>query len=406
MKIAGIVAEYNPFHNGHLYQITKVKEELGVDKIIAVMSGNFSQRGLPTICDKFTRTRMALNNGVDLVIELPVMYAAASAEFFSKYAVSILNSLGIVDYIAFGSECGDIDILTNIASTTFYNKSKLDKLINEYTKSHLSYTEAICKATITLMSNYDSNIISDVIKSSNNILALEYIKALLYHKSNITPYTIKRSSSNFNDTHIYNNMPSATAIRHSLYSGNVSSLQATLPHNNLEIIKNYSLPNLDKLTQFVHYKFIFSNIDKLYTCWDVSNDLINTIVKYSKEFASYDEIVNFSTSKSYTRATVSRTILKELLDITANDTIIGDDIFKAKYIRVLGVNKNSTNLLKLIKQNSNIPLITNFGKDYKIQNSSAKALLDYEINASKLYSYLIGHVDMQNMDYTTAFIRN
>ena len=190
MNVTGIITEYNPFHNGHLYHLSEAKKSNNADAIICVMSGNFVQRGGPAIIDKWQRTEMALNNGVDLIVELPTYYAVSSAEFFAKGAVSILHHLGVVNNLFFGSECGNVDKLTKISKTLVNEDSKLKSLIKEHLSKGDTFAKAREKSLIEYLKDEDIN---KIITSSNNILGIEYIKSILRLNSNITPSKIGRA---------------------------------------------------------------------------------------------------------------------------------------------------------------------------------------------------------------------
>ena len=196
MKITGIITEYNPFHNGHLYHLNTAKKVTNCHGIVCIMSGNFVQRGEPAIIDKWKRTEMALLNGVDLVIELPTFYAVSSAEFFAKGAVDILNNIGVVDNIFFGSECGDINLLYKIAEVLTKEPKEFKLKIKENLKSGVTYAKAREKTLIDILDNEDLN---EILSNSNNILGIEYIKAIIKSNSSITPLTMKREGSKYND---------------------------------------------------------------------------------------------------------------------------------------------------------------------------------------------------------------
>lgn len=241
MKVTGIIAEYNPFHNGHKYHIEKAKELTGADYVIVVMSGNFTQRGIPAFTDKYTRTRMALSCGADLVLELPLYYAAGSAEYFATGAVSLLDRLGVVDSLCFGSECGNIDALMHVASVLYNEPDSYKKLLQDALKSGQNYPAARHNALLQYLSMQPSErdavngnaidcdtvacaAITDVtdyeqiLSSPNNILGIEYCKALLKLNSSITPYTIRREGGGYNDDTLSAVNSSALAIRTALSS--------------------------------------------------------------------------------------------------------------------------------------------------------------------------------------------
>ena len=214
MNICGIVAEYNPFHNGHVYHIEETKKITECDGIVAIMSGNFIQRGVPALFDKWTRTKMALKNGVDLVIELPSYYATSSAEYFAQGSVALLDGLGVVKNISFGSNTTDIDALKRIANVLYLEPENYKKLLQSELKRGVSYPIARSNALKNfLKKEYDAKYIADILLDSNNILGIEYLKALLYSNSQIKPVVVERKGSTYNSTEVIDNICSATAIR-------------------------------------------------------------------------------------------------------------------------------------------------------------------------------------------------
>ena len=407
MQIAGIVAEYNPFHNGHFYQITQTRIETGCDAIVAVMSGHFSQRGTATIIDKFTRTKMALLSGVDLVLELPVPFATSSAELFAQSAVSILHHSQIIDFISFGSECGDISLLDAIAQTFLCHGDKLDPLIKHHLKQGMSFPRARVQAAISTLNYFgipqDSPRLLEALESPNNILGIEYLKALRKLNASIRPFTVKRVNANYHDKEITGSIASATAIRHSI-SNKTTSYKQCMPNSAAHLLNPNQLPSMEMLAAFLHFKLMFSKEEALYSLWDIPKDLIHTFIKHSKNVPSYKELVDLATSKTYTRATVQRALLRILLDIHTEDIkpfITQDPL---PYLRVLGCRKDATSILRQLSNKSNVPLITNLGKQYSDLNHASKQLIDYELRATKLYHYLTKQPQLSTQDFTQPFI--
>lgn len=407
MQIAGIIAEYNPFHNGHFYQISQTKKDTNCDAIVAIMSGNFSQRGTATISDKYTRTKMALQGGVDLVLELPVPFATASAEFFAGGAVKLLHQTNIIDLISFGSECGDLSLLQEVSDVLLHKKEYLDPLIKEYLKQGLSFprarTKALSNYLLPIVPDSKQDLLQNVLESPNNILGIEYIKALTSLNSTIKPYTVKRMGSNYHDTAIYGPLASATAIRESLTT-DATQHKYCMPPSSFELLDSHHLPSMEKLASFLHFKLIFSQEEDLYSLWDIPKDLINTFVKSAQSAPSYSELVKLATSKTYTRATVQRALLRILLELKTSDMnhILTQN--ELPYIRVLGCKKDSTWLLNQISKRSTTPLITNLGKQQHLLNECGKQLISYEIRATKLYHYLANTSSKNLQDFTQPFI--
>lgn len=406
MEIAGIVAEYNPFHNGHFYQVSQTKSQTNCDALVAVISGNFSQRGESTITDKYTRTKMALLNGIDLVLELPVPVATASAERFAQGAISIFEQSQIVTLLSFGSECGNISLLNHIATTIVEQQNAIDLLIKPYLKQGLSYPKAREQALFELVSTAitsDTDQLLDALKSPNNILGIEYLKALTQSHSSIKPFTIKRKGSNYHDSNITGNIASATAIRQAIYTDSVHHLDS-MPTSASNLLNPHILPSMEKLSTFLHFKLMFSNIEELYATWDIPADLIRTFTKHIQDYPSYHELVKRATSKTYTKATVQRSLLRLLLEIDSNHLELCNTPLKVPYIRVLGCRKDCTHLLKALSIHSSVPVITNLNKQYSTLNAVQKAWIDCEIKASKLYAYTTSNPQFAASDFTQPFI--
>jgi predicted nucleotidyltransferase len=226
MKVVGLITEYNPFHNGHKYHIEEARRITGADYVVAVMSGDFVQRGVPAIIDKYSRTRMALNNGVDLVLELPVCYATGSAEYFAHGAVAVLNALGVVDYLCFGSEAGEIELLQKATELIYSAPASFDDLLKAYLKEGLNYPAARQKALEAVTGSLspdnnrpdDNNALIKVFTEPNNILGIEYLKAIHDLSASMQPVTIRREVAHYHEATLTridtpSVISSATAIR-------------------------------------------------------------------------------------------------------------------------------------------------------------------------------------------------
>ncbi len=379
MIITAIIAEYNPFHNGHLYQINKIKSTS--DYIIAIISGNFSQRGTPCIVDKFIRTKMALSQGIDLVIELPTAYATASAEMFARGAITILEHTGIVTNLCFGCEADDITTLSKIASILSNEPAEYKTRLKSYLKTGLSYPNARHKA----LNNFGEFPL-DMLSSPNNILAIEYIKALYQINSNITPFPIKRKISNFHDTTVYAQIASATALRLALHNNKRTDLALAMPSQTLELLDSVdAYPDIEKLFELLHYKLLITKKEELYNIWDVPHKLINSLYNNLNSSTSYTQLIDALTSKTYTRATVSRSLLRILLGITTEPT--------ATNIRVLGCRKKE--LLSQLSQKATLPILTN------VRN---QLYSETDILATNLYHLLRNSPKLYNQDYTQSLV--
>ncbi len=440
MKTAGIISEYNPFHNGHAYQIEQIRQNTDAENIVVVMSGNFVQRGTPAFTDKYLRTRIAIECGADFVFELPALYATASSELFALGGVSLLNSLGFIDYICFGSECGDISILNNIANI-FTVKSnepdctiyKLDAAISKYIKSGMSYPAARSKALLSCdYSQISPSQITDTISQPNNILAIEYLKALKYINSNIQPYTIKRCDNGYNN-HDFNistqnkenKYISASAIRNAFLhkSTPFDLLKPFFPSPAINILQdNNSRINIsiDEISPMLYYKIrsILSNntasetdsLNKsailLTKYLDVSKEISYRILNNLSQFETFTQFAHIIKTKQYTYSRICRALIHILLNIYTDDILIQFPIKRntilnpnqiTPYARLLGMRKEKSYLLKsVIKQNNPPALITKVANAYKVIDKSAvdnknfnaafaKKLFDKDIFAADLY---------------------
>lgn len=393
MNITGIITEYNPFHNGHLYHLTEAKKNTNCDAVICIMSGNFVQRGGPAIVDKWQRTEMALNNGVDLVIELPTYYAVSSAEFFAKGAVSILNNLGVVNNLFFGSECGDVNKLTTIAKTLVDEDSKLKYIIKENLAKGETFAKAREKALISYLNNEDLN---EILTSSNNILGIEYIKSIIRMHSNIKPFTLKREGSNYNDKILSNSFSSATSIRELLkQKASIESLKDSIPKESYEVLNNlynnsYPFVFDEDMFKFIKYK-LQTNCINFNNLYEIIEGLENKLLKEISSSNSYEEFILNIKSKRYTYSKISR-ILTHIYIGLDSDSFLNIDDTNNLYARVLGFNKKGREILSLIKRNSSIPLIT------KIPRFSDNPLLKLDIQATAAYSILNNKLN-PNSDY-------
>ena len=397
MNISGIVVEYNPLHNGHLYHINKTKEITNCDALICVMSGNFSQRGIPSVIDKWTKTQMALNNGVDLVIELPTIYSVSSAEFFSNGAVSLLNSLGIVDNICFGSEHGDINDIYKIANILFEEPTEFKTLLKAYLSKGIVYPQARANALydylINLKLSISNLLLNNFFNSSNNILGIEYCKSLIKLNSSIRPYTLKREGSTYNSNLLHNEFSSATAIKKFMKkNGFLTKLEGHVPSSVFSEIlnlhsKNYQFPYEDSMFPYIKHKSATSK-NSFVNLPDVSEGIDNKIIKSVQNNLSYSSALDDIKSKRYTYTRISRILCQYFIGFDNFDTRKLRSI-PCPYARVLGFNSNGKSILKSIKSNSSIPLYTKLPKELN-------EILQLDIQATRAYSIINSSVGPSN----------
>lgn len=369
-SISAIICEYNPFHNGHLHHINKTRELTNSKYIIALMSGNFVQRGEPAVFDKFTRTKMALLNGADLVLELPTVYATASSGYFASGAVRLLDKLNSVDYLSFGSEVGNIDILKALTLIITNLSQEENTKIKNFLKSGLSYPAALSKAVSSI-----ENI--NLLNSPNNILALDYLKALINNNSIIKPVTISREGCSYSDTELSKDgesvFSSASAIRSALL--NEQKISSHVPDNIVSLLDNPV--HFDLYSDALFYKLL-SYKDIGFTSFeDVNDEISNRIIKNLDKFKTVSSFIEIIKSKNYTYTRISRCLLHILLDIKKNDSNI-----EPSYARILGFKKDASDLLGILKENSDIPLIS------KLADANINDSLSKDIDSSNLYYYI------------------
>lgn len=407
MNITGIVVEYNPFHNGHLYHINKTKELTNCDAIVAIMSGNFAQRGIPTIVDKWTRTKMALMNGVDLVIELPLIYSLSSAEFFAFGAVSLLNSLGVINNLCFGSECGNAEILSFIGKILIEEPIEYKMILKENLDKGLSYPNARSKSLIQFLNIYDNQKLSsynieEILYSPNNILGIEYCKSLTKLNSLINPFSIQREGGNYNSMSLDTKFSSATSIRKFIKdTKNLKYLKDHLPLNVYNILSNlqkddYNFTFEDLLLPYVKYKSILYNnsIEKLP---DVSEGIHNRIYKFLPTAKSYDELVSSVKTKRYTYTRISRILCQFFLGFENFDTASLRHN-PCPYARVLGFTDTGLKVLRAAKPISSIPIYNKLPKDLD-------EVLTLDLLGTKTYSLINGTIN-SNSDYLISPIKS
>ena len=383
MNITGIITEYNPFHNGHLYHLNTAKKNTNCDGIVCIMSGNFVQRGEPAIIDKWKRTEMALLNGVDLVIELPTFYAVSSAEFFAKGAIKILNSTGVINNIFFGSECGDINLLYKIAKLLTNEPEDFKLKVKENLKLGITYAKAREKALVDILQDDSLN---EVLSNSNNILGIEYIKAIIDNESNIIPLTMKREGARYNDKDLNSIFSSATSIRENIKKeSNLNSLKSYMPPESLDILSkllsnDYPFVFEEGMYNFIKYRLL-TNCINFNNIFEVKEGIDNKFLKEVYHSTSYEDLIFRVKSKRYTYTKISR-LLSQLF--FALDNYHFEELMKDEnlYIRVLGFNDTGRLILKEIKKSSSIPIIT------KVAKNNNNPLLELDIQSTKAYSIL------------------
>lgn len=398
MKLLGLIVEYNPFHNGHLYHLKKSKEITSSTHTIAVMSGHFLQRGEPALFDKYTRSEMAVKNGVDLVVELPVLFSCQSAEYFSSGAIKLLNSLNIVNSICFGSEEGNIDILYKISEILVKEPSEFKIYLKKYLDNGLLFPKARSNALFDYINNnriidINNEDLSNILNSSNNILGIEYIKSILKSRSNIKPHTITRIKSSYNSENIESEICSATAIRKNLKQNNdVSFLKDVVPKDTFLTIKNKMNNNFYPVFDENFYDELsftilrdYENLDKYF---EVNEGIENKIYQNIFKHNNLNDFILSLKSKRYTLTKIKRTLNNILLGIYKDDFDIVKNIDTLPYVRVLAFNDKGREIIKTIKENSDIKIINKFSDISYNDDLIFKTMINYDIKASNIYNHL------------------
>ena len=406
-EVLGIVAEYNPFHNGHLYHIQRTKEQTGAKFIVCVMSGNFVQRGNTSIVDKWTKTQMALANGVDLVLELPAIYSVSSAESFAQGAVKILDNLGIVDTISFGTETDDFAALNNIATIITEEPKEYVNMLKEELNKGVSFPKAREMALIKYIN--DNVRYKDILSSPNNILGVEYLKALKQLKSKIIPVAIKREKVYYNDEFIVDEFASATAIRKLLINKEFSELIKVVPRVSYDILsKEYEVGNMifdiQRFEKEIFYTLRRMSVSEIAELPDVSEGLENTIKNAANFCNNIRDFINMVKTKRYTQTRIQRILVFALLGITKKDVQASKKVIP--YARVLGFNQKGKLLLSGISQNNPKMEVITSVKRFMDNNTNKiyKRMLEIDIFATDVYTLGYRFDSMANLDYTKNMV--
>ena len=392
MKVVGFITEYNPFHNGHLYHLEKSKEISNSDFSISVMSGSFVQRGEPSLIDKWTKARMAIDNGVDLVIELPVIYSLQSAELFAYGGVKLLDSLGVVDYIAFGSEAGTLDDLNLISDILIAEPPEFKNSLKTHLNSGSSYSVARSKAIDEYIEHNNlkvNNPPKSLLKSSNNILAIEYIKALKKLNSHIKAVTFKRIINDYKNVDLTGNISSATAIRNIILNDDISKIKNDLSSKSLEHLLNYkkkygAYNKLENYSQILMYLLRTTNKNNMREIMDVETGLENRLKEHSYKYNDIKSVIDYVTTKRYPRTRIQRILMQLLLGLNKK-TFLELNAHYPSYIRILGANEKGIYLIKKIKERSSLPIINKFSDYNKYKNTILNRTIEFDKKATDLF---------------------
>ena len=388
MKTAAVVAEYNPMHSGHIYHLDKTREISGADFVVAVMSGDFTQRGEAAIYDKWTRSRVAVNSGVDLVLELPFAYACNSAEYFASGAISILHSLGCIDVLSFGSESGDIDVLEKLAAFLLEEPEEYKKSLRKHLDRGMSFPAARGAAVTQIFGPNAGKIL----KSPNNILATEYIKAARKWNMPAKRITIKRRG-HYHDSGLDGELASATAIRMAIWDEKEEKSEKVakfLTPAGRDIYMDHGIINGDpeRLYPFIRAAILSGTRESLARIFAITEGMENRMIREVRRHGTLKSYGDALVSRRYTRIGIDRLLVHTLLGFEKQDLFV-----HRPYGRVLALNDRGAKLLRRIKEESKIDMITNINKFHH------PALLKYDILASDMYNLSLGKDMYRNSDY-------
>lgn len=399
-NVLGIIAEYNPFHNGHKYLLDLAKKESKSNYCVAIISGNFTQRGDCSIVNKWEKTKMALYSGVDLVIELPTLYSISSAETFASAATTLMNSIGIVSHISFGVENQELEKFKKIADFLVKEPIEYKKIFNETLDKGLSYPQARQNSVKECLGEDYSNLLI----SPNNILAIEYLKQLSKLHSSITPILIKRESCDHNSLELNNTFASSTLIRNLISQKNFNTLRNVIPGKSFEILQDcYKhgeiVDNISVFSNIIIYKLRMMSISDISNIPYVSEGLEFLIKRAAESTNDLEELISIIKSKRYTRTRINRILLCVLLGIKKQDYSTCTE----NQIRILGFTQNGKKLISDIhKKNPSLKIILSVRKF--LDNNPNNRLLDIDITATNIYTLGYKQKSMSNYDFTQKVI--
>ena len=410
MKVTAVIAEYNPFHNGHLYQLRTIRTAEHADWIVVVLSGDFMQRGIPAIVDKYQRCQMALANGADLVFELPVYFALGSAEYFTQGAVSLIDKLGVVDSLHFGSECGDLSLISDCARIIASESCQYQSLLNVFLKQGCSFPAARARAVAALFPEKETE---NLLNAPNNILGIEYVKALLQRNSAIKPATLARKGEGYaSDVLDTDHFVSANALRSALRAAlhDITSLEAVRPHvpeSVYSLLTQQDFLYTDDFSEILLYKLLrdASGKDAFALYYDIGKQLSHTLYRHLPAFLSFEDFAMQCKSKNLTYTRICRGLMHILLDMTQEhaDALKNNDY--TQYARLLGFSAHGKQLLKSIKANTAVPVITKPALALKQLEGTARISLQADLHAADIYDSVYQQKRRRLTGQTSANLR-
>lgn len=405
MRTVGIIAEYNPFHNGHAYQIAEIRKQLKADYVVIAMSGDFVQRGAPAAIDKYARTAMALSCGADLVIELPAIWTVSSAETFAMSGVTLFEKMGCVDTLCFGAECDDRNTLNVIADVLAKEPASYKESLSSYLKKGLSFPAARSKAVVDYIGRQKTDTsditatagsLEAILSAPNNILALEYLKALKLRNSDIEPYLIARKGSGYHAEEIDNPLASATAIRSALENtdaGCDALIASAIPKEAYklltEYLAGYPMMSANDFSSALSYLLLTQNVEDLAEYADSNMDIARRIKKNLPQFSSFEEFCLLNKSRDITYTRMCRIFIHILLNHTKKEYTLAKEQDYIPYLRILGFRKDASPLLSAVKTHSLVPMIAKLADAKNLLSERAIALLEKDIAAAELYESVL-----------------
>lgn len=410
MKVTAVIAEYNPFHNGHLYQLRTIRTAECADWIVVVLSGDFVQRGIPAIVDKYQRCQMALANGADLVFELPVYFALGSAEYFAQGAVSLIDKLGVVDTLHFGSECGDLPLILDCARMIASESCSYQSMLNVFLKQGCSFPAARARAVAALFPEKETE---SLLNAPNNILGIEYVKALLQRNSTIKPTTLARKGEGYaSDVLDTDHFVSANALRSALRVAlhDSTSLEAVRPHVPESVYSQLTQQDFlytDDFSEILLYKLLrdVNGKDAFALYYDIGKQLSHTLYRHLPAFLSFEDFAMQCKSKNLTYTRICRGLMHILLDMTQEhaDALKNNDY--TQYARLLGFSAHGKQLLKSIKANTAVPVITKPALALKQLEGTARISLQADLHAADIYDSVYQQKRRRLTGQTSANLR-
>lgn len=421
MNVTGIIAEYNPFHNGHAFHIEETRKNTQADYCIAVISGDFVQRGAPALLNKYDRAKMALENGIDLVIELPVIAATSSAENFAQGGVCLLDALGVVSHISFGAEAGtasDVDLLGRLADFFAFEPPVFREYLDQALKAGCNFPAARSKAAVRCLQQMHSDSMhidtyaqfERLLASPNNILAIEYMKAIRRHNCKLTPSVVTRTGAGYHDADTDTELASASALRNFILQDNIDSLHnisqgnesnalnqmlaRTVPDSVRELLltayENHAFLQEDDFSNLLYHELCRQFLHPTVSDSDATrSDLEQRIVNKLESFTCWSEFVSGLKTKNQTYTAISRYLLHALLGIDGELLTAAKNCHYAPYARILGFRKDASPLLKELQEHSQIPLLRKIAKERQYLTPEQQKLLDLDVYSADLYNRIL-----------------